>query len=472
MPTGIRFSEAMSGTWRPSSQATDAATGPLQAAGEPIRFDVTAEMPTFLKPFGTVSGRLTGTFSATGLATVAPATGTIEISPIEHRRIRYTVDFTGDDGGRYRFDGRKAIAWTHPLSTWTTLPGTIIGPDNRIVGTATLRFARRDLPTLVKSVRPGRRTRSIGDPAELVLSRWDGRPGRLEVWYDTFTDPETGTGFWLHHEIVAPPGTGSPAVARGWAAVFPVGSPPVWERFGPAPVGDGPWFAAGDDVRAEPGLRTGRAGSIRWDLRYEDRSPPLFTFPAAAWRRELLPGAQIVPSPTAEFRGTVETDGRTYQLSTARGAAARTYGHGNAERWSWLHADLGDGDVLEMVTAVSRRRGLDRLAPLAFVRLRCAGRDWPANPLAAMRFRAHLDLPTWTVTGRSGNRRVRVTVTQPEDRCARIGYTDPDGATATCTNSERADAHIVLQRRSSGGWSLEREWTLQGTAHAEVGTRP
>ena len=38
--------------------------------------------------------------------------------------------------------------------------------------------------------------------------RWRGQPGRLEVWYLTATDPATGTGLWLHHEVVAPTGGG------------------------------------------------------------------------------------------------------------------------------------------------------------------------------------------------------------------------------------------------------------------------
>ena len=51
-----------------------------------------------------------------------------------------------------------------------------------------------------------------------------------------------------------------------------------------------------------------------------------------------------------------------------------------------------------------------------------------------------------------------------------LDYTDPDGAAATCTNSERADAEIVLQRWDDG-WRDDRRWSLRGTAHAEVGTR-
>ena len=70
-----------------------------------------------------------------------------------------------------------------------------------------------------------------------------------------------------------------------------------------------------------------------------------------------------------------------------------------------------------------------------------------------------------------GERRLAVTVTLPE-RSVAVGYTDPDGATATCTNSEVADAHVLLEHRSGGAWVTEREWALDGTAHAEIGTRP
>ncbi|MBV8234577.1 MAG: hypothetical protein JO075_02635, partial [Acidimicrobiia bacterium] len=81
-------------------------------------------------------------------------------------------------------------------------------------------------------------------------------------------------------------------------------------------------------------------------------------------------------------------------------------------------------------------------------------------------------LPTWTVRGRVGRRRLQVTVTQPAEACVAVPYTDPDGATATCTNTERADVEVVLERRSGGAWAIERRWELDGTAHAEVGTRP
>ena len=318
--------------------------------------------------------------------------------------------------------------------------------------------------------------------ADTLAPRWRGQRQRLEVWYATWSDPETGTGGWLHHELVAPV-EGDPYV-HGWAAVFPADDKPIVERFGRASfgsadgqVGDGGMWPSLADAVLEPPVLRGQAGRLAWDLRWDDGedgpAAPLFTFPQWAWAKETLPGAQIVPVPTARFAGSLTVDGASTALSSsACGNVAHIYGHGNAERWGWLHAELGGGDVLEIVAAVSRRPGLDRLPPLALVQLRAGGRDWPRDPLvAAPLFRTTLGLPAWTVRGTVGRWRLRVEIELPEERSAAIGYEDPDGATATCTNSEVADAQIVLEHRRRR-WETASSWTLRGRAHSEVGLRP
>ncbi len=336
---------------------------------------------------------------------------------------------------------------------------------------------------------------------ELLRPRWQGQPGRLEVWYATLTTPG-GTGVWLHNETVSPPHRrGSPrkgarpgtpgaseepraineeaaaTFTRGWIAVFENAKTPIVEHFGPAPAPASPELARlriptpdGSSV-GESSFR-GAAGTITWDLAYTDSSAPLLCFPDWAWRHELLPAAQVVPSPTATFSGTLTTSDREVHVDGARGAVAHIYGHGNAERWGWLHADLGDGDVLEVVSAVARSAGLRSLGPLTLLQLRTAGRDWPRDPLvAAPWFRGHLALPTWTVTGAIGSRRLSIEVTIPEERALTLGYTDPDGSPATCTNSELADADITLERRVSGTWKISQRWKLAASAHAEIGRR-
>ena len=297
------------------------------------------------------------------------------------------------------------------------------------------------------------------------------RPGRLEVWYDTVTDPVSGSGFWLHHELVSPT-DGSAPYTHGWVAAFPPGEAPLLHRFGPRPLEPGPRFACGDVV-SNAGRREGSAGPARWMLTHTQTSAPLYTFGRAVWEHRLLPAAQFLPFPTERFSGTVTFGDRVWDLHDAPGGAARIRGHGNAARWGWLHADLGGGDVLEIVAAVAHRAGLDRLRPLPALRLRVDGVDWPRAPLlAAPRFRADLGLPEWTVRGRVGDRRLRVRVTQPQVSSVSVDYRDPDGATATCVNCEVADAEVVLERRGGGRWSIERQWSLRGTAHAEIGTRP
>jgi hypothetical protein len=284
-----------------------------------------------------------------------------------------------------------------------------------------------------------------------MVSKWRAQPHRLEVWYATITDGATGAGVWLHHELVAP-ADGTPAHTHGWVALFPVDGAPSCARYGPDPV-----TTTHDE---------------RWGLTWGEGGPPLYTFPRWAWEREVLPGAQVVPVPSAPVEGTVVVGEERLVLRDARGNLARIYGHGNAARWGWLHADLGGGDVLEVVAGVPHRRGLTWLPPVPMVQLRVNGDDWPRDPLAASPlFRARLGLPHWRVRGAVGRRRLRVEVDIPAARAIAMAYADPDGAPATCTNSERADAEIVVERWSRR-WETERQWSLRGTAHAEIGTRP
>jgi hypothetical protein len=304
------------------------------------------------------------------------------------------------------------------------------------------------------------------DVKAAAAPRWRGQTGRLEVWYATLSDPLTRAGLWVHCETVAPTSaTGSNApYAHGWVTWFPVDSPPRTERFGPEPTqpAAGPaWFSAAG-VRAAPEGLAGRAGSLAWELRWKDTGAPLWTFPRVAWERELLPGAQVVVAPTGDFTGSVTVDDTTHRVDGWRGAVAHIYGRGNAKRWGWIHADLGDGDALEVVTAVSHAPGLRRLPPMAFIRLRIDGKDWPTNVLPSLRMRTTLGVRHWQLEGRIGGRNVLIRVDQPEKRCVSLQYTDPDGATAVCTNTEQADVHIEIGDRS---------WSVPGTGHAEVGLR-
>lgn len=301
-----------------------------------------------------------------------------------------------------------------------------------------------------------------------ALPRWRGQHGRLEVHYLTATDAATGTGLWLHHEVVAP--VDREAYAHGWIATFPRDGAASYTRFGPSPaqpLDDGTLFRSANAVMSTTSA-SGRAGEVEWDLQWPVASEPLWTFPRWAWRRNALPAAQVVPIPTTRVTGVVgasSVDGP--------GGVAHIDGHGSAERWAWLHADLGNDDVLEIVAATARRPVLRALPPLPLLQLRLDGRDWPADPLAAAPLlRARIGDHAFRVRGIVGRRRLDVEVALPPQRCVSVGYADPDESTATCLNCEAADATVRLDRLSTRGWTTQRSWTLDGTAHAEIGTRP
>jgi hypothetical protein len=484
---GTTFSEVMAGSVRLAGESEARA----------MRLDLSVRTGDVLLPHRTTEGVLTGRVRIAGWADDAEATGELEISPLARRRIRYRLNFSAQ-GGRYSLDGWKSISPGRPLKSMTVLPFSLsadgtehTGKDRggqgeqsggeqsgrEEAGRGTLRFplATQLLPFLASFRFP--RTE---DAAAQLAPRWDGAAGRTEVWYTTVTDPATRTGLWLHHELVAP-ADGSDAYAHGWVARFPAdGEGPVEHaRFGPEPwkaQPDAHGFAA-NGIEAGPGRLHGATGPFSWELAEHPQDEPLFTFPRWSWRRPLLPAAQIVPASHASYTGTFGYEGGELRLDDAPGATARIYGHGNARRWAWLHAGLGGGDVLEIVAATSMRPGLRRLPPLVFLRLRKDGRTWPRRAERTAvgwaglgRFKARVSLPTWTVRGRSGLRRIRVEVTQPEERTLALDYTDPDGSGAVCRNSETADARILLERWW-GRWRTEAEWSLDGTAHAEVGDR-
>ncbi len=309
--------------------------------------------------------------------------------------------------------------------------------------------------------------------------RWRGQPGRLEVWYASATDRRTGTGLWIHHELVAPSsGSAGRPFGHGWIAVFPPGEAAKVARFdAEPPVRHDPRDAGSDWFRTAaagigPGIVQGAVADGFWDLRWLSRERPLWTFPARVWEREFLPAAQVVAAPKAGFHGPVSVGGHTLDFDGV-GNVAHIYGHGNAQRWAWLHADLDDMTTLEIVAAVARRPGLNRLSPLVLLQLRRSGHlDWPAHSLlAAPAFRARIGLPSWRVTGWWGRQRIRVEVHQPERSTLAMDYADPDGARAICHNCETADVEVTLERWSSG-WQAEQAWRLVGAAHAELGTRP
>jgi hypothetical protein len=147
MALGFRFHEVMSGTARRVGEARD----------REFSFDLVVSGDHALGMLTEVTAQAAGQVRLEGVAAAASAEGTLELSPLWHRRLRYQLRFSGDDGRRYRFDGEKSVTLERHVVGWTTLPGTIRQDDDGAEwGTALLRFdLRRQLVGLLGSFRFG-----------------------------------------------------------------------------------------------------------------------------------------------------------------------------------------------------------------------------------------------------------------------------------------------------------------------------
>jgi len=155
---GFSFREVMEGTLTRAGERFDRA----------FRFELDVQSPTLTGFVTGVEAKATGTVLIDGLAKDAPARGTLTLSPFRKKTMRYTLDIEGKDGRKYVFDGQKMIRWLDAVHSWTTLPGVVYDEDRKIWGTGILRFEKRHLRPLLRSIRIGRTNKAAPERVEVT----------------------------------------------------------------------------------------------------------------------------------------------------------------------------------------------------------------------------------------------------------------------------------------------------------------
>ncbi len=305
--------------------------------------------------------------------------------------------------------------------------------------------------------------------------RWDGRPGRYEVWYLTMNLPEEQVGFWLRYTLDAPlPGRGTPRCEL-WAHHFDAADPR--RSFGLKSVHsiealsrDG-IVGIGEARYREGHLRgaiEAEGRSVSWDLRYRPSPTSVHLAPWPVRAAGLARTEVRFPNVATRFSGTLRAGGRAFELDGAPGHQGHLFGRKHAEAWAWLHCSAWDGGADATVDGVAAvlRRGRSR--PLTALFLRVRGEDLPLATLAGLlRARGELAFPRFAFRG--GSRRVLVEGEArllPES-ALQVRYLDPDGEESLCAHSAVADCRVALR------WADGRTETLaaRGTANLEFGGR-
>ncbi|HCP61433.1 MAG TPA: hypothetical protein DIU14_03045 [Actinobacteria bacterium] len=305
------------------------------------------------------------------------------------------------------------------------------------------------------------------------LPLWDGRAGAYEVWFLTFTDQKSGTGYWIRSTVTAPE-HGEPYGAV-WFACFQQGDPErtfgIHRRY-PFPF-ERPRDPERFDVTVGPArMASGEAeGSVegdghvaRWNLTWPTGDPTYRLLADAFYRGGMAPTRPYSPNPHTRITGTVEVDGETVAIDSP-GQQGHLFGREHAQRWAWAHCSdfLDEEASFQALTAQSRRGQFDTPF-VTFVGLQWEGR-WIR--LSKVHRRKDFSLGMWRVD--VGNRRYRLTgrVEAPTRALLLAEYEDPNGTPRYCHNSEVASCRLALFERRAGGFEEIALLESSGTTHAE-----
>ena len=296
---------------------------------------------------------------------------------------------------------------------------------------------------------------------------WDGTPGHYEVFYVTTTDPQTGTGLWIRHTMLAPD-EGEPSQSAWFMATFP--DRPAIARKHTAPQ---------IDAICEPTRMQGSIDDVAWDLhwepgrRYEHVHPLIRRLGVAKTILE-LPNADVAVHGTVTLPG-----GEQLTLEGVHGGQAHLWGSKHSARWTWAHCgDFTDehgapvaDTFFDGVSVFVPRFGRE-IGPSSPVVGRFLGEDFKATaPLQVMRAKSEFGLTSWTFETTAGKRRITVEVDAPRDSLVGVTYTDPDGDKAYCYNSEVATMRVSVFDKGQQHWDLRQTLLSRGRAHFEYGQR-
>jgi hypothetical protein len=295
--------------------------------------------------------------------------------------------------------------------------------------------------------------------------------GMYEVWFLTFTDKETGRGYWVRSSHLAP--RRGPASAGVWFARFDPADPAStfglhrthssWSidahafdvRIGDARMTSG---HAEGTVEAE-----GRA--VSWDVEWPTGQPTYHPLPPFMYRGWIAPIKPYSPNVDTRFSGSITVDGETSAVSGAGGQQGHLAGQRHAERWAWAHCGefVDDEAIVHALTAQGRR------GPLNTPYLTSVGVRWQGRWIRMWKWSRHraFGLGSWKVDLENRTFRLTGRIEAPARALLRARYEDPDGSLRYAHNSEIASCRLALFERRAGGFEEVALLESRGTTHAE-----
>ncbi len=150
---GFKMDELMVGTHTFSN-------GSFAGRELPLNFSLTwgsGSLLGFLNPWSDefLRSEARGFITVGGLVNKADCIGSLKLMYFSGRKIRYELDFKGDDGRAYRYVGEKVNIWPWNLhKTHVTCYGTITdATTEKIISSSVVYFPLREMLDFLKSAR-------------------------------------------------------------------------------------------------------------------------------------------------------------------------------------------------------------------------------------------------------------------------------------------------------------------------------
>ncbi len=296
------------------------------------------------------------------------------------------------------------------------------------------------------------------------------RGGHVESYFLRANHPDRPLALWAKATVLFP--RRGPRVRESWFIVFDGERDRTFAHKVTAPFT--PAFATAGGLDA-PGVRwtlgargacrgtmDGEDGHAAWDLAWaRDDGPigePLSIYPSRLLLEGPFPKSKLLtPQPALTFSGHVEAFGERLSVDGWRGMQGHNWGREHAFEYAWGQCFFPGSPA----TWVEGFSGRIKLGPVLSPRLsalvvqrgdRALRFDRIFDP---WRQRAEVGERTWSVSLSGADGRATLEMDAGGRPMVCLGYANPDGALAYCTNSKLARTRLVVEPARGAPFTLE-----------------
>lgn len=264
------------------------------------------------------------------------------------------------------------------------------------------------------------------------LRRYRGQSPFYEVWFGK-VDIAPGQALWFRYSLLS----GLTREAAVWAVLFEGDKVTTGKETAElAPLAPGPVFRWGNN-HLDSATAVGRAGNIRWDLRWTDSGRRCRHGPSWLTRVGLAKSSYDTSFLDLRVSGTIQS----LTVRSVPGMIGHISGRKQAESWVWVHCNQFEGtdDIVFEGLSVQIRLG-GQPVPFASFVLHVKGYRYLFSTFTSY---PESGEGGWNFAVERRGVRLEGEVLRPK-RIAVITYTDTDGSPLWCRNSKLSSLRLRL----------------------------